>query len=169
MPTDVDRVLETSVFTGTGAVALNGPPPGYRSFLSALGPGGTAAAVIEAVDGAGVPTGQWEICDVTQAGASLLDRGTLWASSTGSRVDFAAGTKRVFAHVRSAVGQDLNYTHAQVVPASVWTVVHNLGKPPAVQVFDSAGDQVVGDVAQVDANTVRLTFAAAFAGTAYCN
>jgi len=169
MPVNVDRVFETSTSTGAGQLAVNGPPPGYRSFFAALGLDGSHAAVIEAVDEDGVPTGQWEICDVVVAGASLLTRSTLHSSSTGARVDFAAGTKRVFAHIRSVVAQDLNYTHSQLVPSATWTVAHNLGKFTNPDVYDSAGDRVVGEVRQVDANSLTITFASAFAGVAYCN
>lgn len=45
----------------------------------------------------------------------------------------------------------------------------NLGKRPAVTVVDSAGTVVIGEVDYLDDNTVRLTFCAAFSGTAYFN
>lgn len=64
---------------------------------------------------------------------------------------------------------DKNYLHDQVTPASIWTITHNLGKVPAVVVFDSAGDQVMGDIDVVDNNTITITFSAAFAGKAYLN
>lgn len=40
---------------------------------------------------------------------------------------------------------------------------------PAVTVVDSAGTVVIGEVDYLDDNTVRLTFCAAFSGTAYFN
>jgi hypothetical protein len=63
------------------------------------------------------------------------------------------------------------YTHTQAVPASVWTITHDLtGKYPAVVVVDSAGSTVVGDIQYVpDSNQVILTFSAPFSGKAYCN
>ena len=57
----------------------------------------------------------------------------------------------------------------QAQAAKVWTVAHNLGKRPAVTVVDSAGTVVIGEVDYLDDNTVRLTFCAAFSGTAYFN
>lgn len=51
----------------------------------------------------------------------------------------------------------------------MWTVAHNLGKRPAVTVVDSAGTVAIGEVDYLDDNTVRLTFCAAFSGTAYFN
>ena len=56
---------------------------------------------------------------------------------------------------------DRHHTHKQAQAAKVWTVAHNLGKRPAVT--------VVGEVDYLDDNTVRLTFCAAFSGTAYFN
>jgi hypothetical protein len=64
---------------------------------------------------------------------------------------------------------DATYVHTQMVAAATWTIVHNLGKFPAVVVIDSAGTVVEGDVAYVDADTVILRFSAAFGGTAYLN
>lgn len=59
------------------------------------------------------------------------------------------------------------YVHAQGVPASVWTIAHDLAGYPNVTVLDSAGTVVEGDIAYPDSTTVVLTFAAAFSGTAY--
>jgi hypothetical protein len=59
------------------------------------------------------------------------------------------------------------YTHDQGVPASTWTITHNLGYPPNVTILDSTGRVVEGDIAYPDANTVVLTFTASFGGKAY--
>lgn len=68
-----------------------------------------------------------------------------------------------------STGVDLHYTHVQETASASWTVVHNLGKRPAVQVVDTAGTQVEGDVTHLDLNTVRIDFTAAFSGRATCN
>jgi hypothetical protein len=91
------RVAETSTTTGTGAITLAGAVTGYLAFAAELASADTATIVIEAVDSAGRPTGQWEICDTAFTSPDTLSRGTFKDSSTGSRVDFAAGAKRVFA------------------------------------------------------------------------
>jgi hypothetical protein len=70
---------------------------GYVTFGAELANADTATIVIEAVDDAGRPTGAFEICDTTFTAPDTLSRGTLRDSSTGSRIDFAAGAKRVFA------------------------------------------------------------------------
>lgn len=59
------------------------------------------------------------------------------------------------------------YTFVQNVASSSWTIVHNLGAFLPVTVIDSANETVEGDVIYVDINTVILSFAAAFGGTAY--
>jgi hypothetical protein len=64
---------------------------------------------------------------------------------------------------------DLHATHTQAVAAAVWTVIHNLGKRPAVTVVDSAGDVIEGNVAYLDSNRLTLNFSAAFSGSAFLN
>ena len=67
------------------------------------------------------------------------------------------------------ITSDQHYTHKQAQAAKVWTIIHGLGKRPSVTVVDSAGTAVIGEIEYLDDNTVRLTFCAAFSGTAYCN
>lgn len=64
---------------------------------------------------------------------------------------------------------DLNYVHNQGSPAPNWTVVHNLGKYPAVVVVDSGNNVLLPDVHYADLNTVALAFGSATAGKAYVN
>ena len=61
------------------------------------------------------------------------------------------------------------FTFIQNTPSSVWVVVHNLGKRPAVSVEDSAGSIVQGDIHYDSDNQITLTFSAAFSGRADCN
>jgi hypothetical protein len=63
---------------------------------------------------------------------------------------------------------DKNFTQPFSVTATV-SVAHNLGKYPAVSVFDSAGDECVGDVDYTSLNSLVLTFSAPFSGTVTCN
>lgn len=71
--------------------------------------------------------------------------------------------------VRNAGHGDLNFVFTQSVPATSWTIVHDLGKNPAVAVVDSAGAWVVGDVTYIDINTLRIDFVGGFSGQAYLN
>ena len=49
---------------------------------------------------------------------------------------------------------------------TVWTIVHNLDAYPVVTTYDLYGFEISGDVAMPDRNTVVVTFAVPFAGTA---
>ena len=62
--------------------------------------------------------------------------------------------------------RDGGYEHDQQVPSTVWNIVHNLHRHPLVIVYDTAGTQVTGSVEHLSADVLRLTFSAAFAGTA---
>jgi hypothetical protein len=93
-----DRVLETTTTTGTGALTLAGAVTGFRAFSAVMtSPSDTCYYVIEAVDGSGVPTGEWETGLGTYSAANTLTRTTvLESSNSGSVVTLSAGTKRVF-------------------------------------------------------------------------
>lgn len=71
-------------------------------------------------------------------------------------------------------GSDAHYVHNQSVPASVWTISHNLGKRPAVTALDSAGTRLFGEEEHPSVNQTILRFYAngnpvATGGTATCN
>jgi hypothetical protein len=59
------------------------------------------------------------------------------------------------------------YTHVQGTAAAVWTIDHGLSFLPNVAVVDSTGRAAEGDVVYTDADTVTITFSAAFSGKAY--
>jgi len=61
------------------------------------------------------------------------------------------------------------YVHYQSVPATLWTIEHNLGRYPSITVVDSAGTVVIGGVQYISENEVRLTFGAGFSGRAFLN
>ena len=60
-----------------------------------------------------------------------------------------------------------HYTFTQQIPASVWTIAHNLGFRPNIRVVDSSGAEVIGESFDIDANNMTVTFSGAFAGLAY--
>jgi hypothetical protein len=66
------------------------------------------------------------------------------------------------------VSGDKNFTQAFSSATSV-TVDHNLGKFPAVSVFDTAGDEIIGDVDHETINQLIITFGVATSGTVVCN
>lgn len=59
------------------------------------------------------------------------------------------------------------YVHTQNVSSNTWTITHNLGFYPSVNVVDSGGNTVVGDVTYVSQNVVSISFSSAFGGKAY--
>ncbi len=61
------------------------------------------------------------------------------------------------------------YVHTQSVASDVWTIVHNLGFPPGgVQIVDSAGQEVQGEVEYPIPNTtVLIRFNGPVSGIAY--
>ena len=85
-----DRVRETSVTTGTGALALAGAVTGYRRFGSVLSVGDTTFYAI--VLGSDFETGI-----ATYSAADTLTRTSIYESSNGgAAVSFASGVKNVF-------------------------------------------------------------------------
>lgn len=95
-----DRVLETSTTTGTGTLTLLGAVTGYQSF-SAVGNGNTCFYTIEEVDISGNPSGAWEVGSgtYTLSGTTLSRTTVISSSNGGSKVNLAAGVKRVFCDV----------------------------------------------------------------------
>ena len=66
-------------------------------------------------------------------------------------------------------GSDANFEFDQMSASATWVIAHSLGKYPSVTVVDSSGAVVEGYVDYTDANTLTVSFSAAFAGTAYLN
>jgi F420-0:gamma-glutamyl ligase-like protein len=57
----------------------------------------------------------------------------------------------------------------QVAPSASWTIAHNLGKYPSVEIVDSGGTVIIPDVVYVDLNTITASFASPTSGKAYLN
>ena len=94
-----DRVKDTTTTTGTGTVTLaDSAPTGYRTFDTVFDVGTERISyLIE-----DTATGAWEAGLGTLATGTTLSRDTILASSTGSAISFAAGTKNVFCAVTAA-------------------------------------------------------------------
>lgn len=97
----VDRVLETSTSTGTGALTLAGAVTGYQTFAARYAAGDLFGYCIEAVDGSGVPTGDWEVGRGFLSGSTIVRDYVESSSNADALVSFAAGTKRVFVTMSS--------------------------------------------------------------------
>lgn len=66
------------------------------------------------------------------------------------------------------VGTALNaFVYTQVLPAPVWTIIHNLGYVPNVFAEDDNGIDIVGVVSVINNNELTITFNNPIAGVAY--
>lgn len=71
--------------------------------------------------------------------------------------------------VLSSTNCDKTFVYNQLSASAIWIIQHNLEKYPSVDVVDSAGTVVVGEVEYIDLNTIEVSFIGAFSGTAYLN
>jgi hypothetical protein len=62
----------------------------------------------------------------------------------------------------SGAGYDFN----QASPATTWTINHNLGYRPSVQMFTVGGLEVLGEIQHTSNNQTLISFNTAVAGTA---
>lgn len=75
--------------------------------------------------------------------------------------------RKLICHVNE--NKDRHYTHNQTTSSATWNITHNLGKYPSIEVVDTAGSMVIGDVTYNDINNVTITFTSQFKGKAYLN
>lgn len=117
-----DRVKETTTTTGTGTITLAGAATGYQSF-SAIGNGNTTYYTISG-------TTQWEVGIGTYTSSgTTLSRDTILASSTGSKLDLAAGSKDVYVVYPAGKSVNLDSTDTAYAPqlaASNGLVINNM-------------------------------------------
>ena len=99
MPKVADRVVETTTTTGTGTLTLAGAKTGYRAFTSAFANADIVNYCI--LEGTGGSTA-WEVGYGTFTSAGTTLTRNLLASSTGSLISLAAGTKDVFCTLPAA-------------------------------------------------------------------
>lgn len=86
-----DRVKESSSSSGTGNITLGGAFPGYQTFNTAIASGSTVYYTIHNLT-AGYDT-EWEVGVGTFTSPATLARNTVLSSSTGSLINFTAGTE----------------------------------------------------------------------------
>jgi hypothetical protein len=111
-----DRVKDTTLGTGTGAITLAGvAPTGYQTFAAAFGATPQTVAYCIA-DQAG---NNWEVGTGTFNGTTGLTRTTvLGSSNAGASVAFTAGTKDVFCTAPAKYLDTFTSTNQGTVPAS---------------------------------------------------
>jgi hypothetical protein len=125
-----DRVRESSITTGTGAIALAGAVGGYQRFSAIMSIGDTCWYSIV------LPGSAWETGIGTYSALNTLTRTTvLESSNAGAAVSFAAGTKDVYITLPASKGNAQNnafvtgtlMTFQQTSAPTYWTkqVTHN--------------------------------------------
>jgi len=131
-----ERVMESSTSNGLGSFILTGARPAYRSFAEGVGVGNqTYYTIVNEADNV------WEVGIGTYS-VGVLARNTLIASSTGGFVNFAAGTKKVFATISSEF-------YANVLSVQSHSLIDHAGLTgvPLPEVFDSSAHQAVDHAA----------------------
>lgn len=68
-----------------------------------------------------------------------------------------------------ALESDKNYVYEQTIASDIWTVEHNLGKFPAVEIIDSVGVIMIGIVEYIDNNNLSISFDYELTGKVICN
>ena len=154
-----DRVKETSTSVGLSSFTLDGPASGFRTFQSGIGNGNQCYYAIE-----NDADTSWEVGIGTVSGASLARDAVLSSSNAGLPVNFAAGTKQVFAteaalHFTNALDETkhdlLDHTGLPGIPppesftSSAHALTNHTGLPgvPAAEVFTSTVHQSVDHTA----------------------
>jgi hypothetical protein len=61
------------------------------------------------------------------------------------------------------------YTHTQSAVSSTWTINHNLGYRPSVEILDTGNQEIEGSVSHPTVNQTVVTLTPATAGTARLN
>jgi len=156
----LDRVQETTTSTGTGALTLAGAVSKMLGLAAAgFSNGDTFLGLIEHASAA-----EWEIalCTFASAGAGSITRATPLKSSTGSAVNFSAGTKTISLirpaapHVRpirtitSGTSTTMTAADYELVINKTVSAAHAVTLPPSpvagqvVVVSDGKGDLDVG-------------------------
>lgn len=109
---------------------------------------------------------QLTTAEIAGLGLDANDAGTVVFNTDTGVLELWTGT--TFEEVITDNG-DKHFTFVQGVANTTWNVAHNLAKFPSVQVVDSGGSVVEGDITHTDNNNLVICFTSAFTGKAYLN
>jgi hypothetical protein len=172
--------IPSSVLTDPGGVAVLSRIPVTARLQAGTG---SFSVVLPTTDNAELGPEGWQWQAIIQVAGATSSFWFLLPSGLGPTADISALTPAgepppaCATFVSSVNGQTgavtladpgAYYTQSFTNTASV-TVTHNLGRFPAVTVIDTANDVCIGDIQYLSPDTVQLTFAASFSGTAICN
>lgn len=97
------RIEETSTTTGTGNITVSGATTGNQAFSARYSVGDTFPGYIEAIDGSGNLTGEWETGLYTYSATNTITRtAVVYSSNADALVSFSSGSKRVFVDIDAA-------------------------------------------------------------------
>lgn len=66
-------------------------------------------------------------------------------------------------------GTDLYFLHTQASALSTWTVNHNTGAYPNVEVYTAGGQKILAEILHVSLNQSQVLFDSPMAGFAVCS
>lgn len=98
---------------------------------------------------------------------SNLGNVTITTSVANDSHNHSTSTIDNFVEEVKSLVRNMTYVHNQGVASDTWTMNHNLGYFPNIEIVNSAGDTVIGNYQFVSVNTVIATFSDPFAGKAY--
>lgn len=100
----------------------------------------------------------------------MVDKNLITLTTHPENPDNTASLNTQFytAYDTSTIITSGGFEYTQAIPATVWTINHNLGYKPVVQASNAAGDVVVPDITHLNINTVRCTFTMPILGVARC-
>jgi hypothetical protein len=64
---------------------------------------------------------------------------------------------------------DASYRHTQTTPATTWTINHNLGKYPSIELLTVGSVKFFAEITHPNSNQSIISLAIATAGIAQCN
>jgi hypothetical protein len=172
MPGGVLQVFERPIYAEVAAVGPQGAagPPGINGLP---GPPGQSAILGTwegewAAGGGPALGGEYPPLSLVQhQGSTYLNAGGFLTSAQPPAAPWELVAAKGDPGPQGTSGALFSYTHTQLTPAAVWTVVHGLGGFPNVTAIDSADSEIVGDLLYIDSNTVQITFSSGTAGKAY--
>lgn len=85
---------------------------------------------------------------------------------TQTSVEYTWSSEKILQEINS-VNSGSSYTFTQSVASPTWEIAHNLNKDILVQIEDTDGNEVEGDLDRTDSNTLTITFSEPVAGKAF--
>lgn len=142
--TPTRNVLVTTTVTQAVTIATVGPqgPPGATGSPGATGAPGAAATIVVGTVTTGAPGSSATVTNVGTSGAAIFD----FSIPKGD--------------------PNTGYVFTQSTPATTWTINHNLGFRPSVEILDSGSQEIDGEVSHPTVNQTVVTLNPATAGLA---